>query len=120
MINDGNEKYNAAKKLEEEAVELVKDCRRMILESDNQSDKTEKTNIDDQQKIKKELATIIKIYKDLKILGQQLQEWNKLLDETEGFNKFSLLCPHCSKPMFFDAANPETYQKLIKIFLSFR
>ena len=64
----------------------------------------------------KERAALEKINEQQKIEEQRLQKWQTHLDKTGGFNKFSLPCPSCRKPMPFDATNPETNQKLTRIF----
>jgi hypothetical protein len=114
-----NKELRALLKKDNKFAESIKDIKKLVDEKQAEFDKTEKTNIDDKQKIKKEMDDIIKILKGLNILWQQLQEWNKLLDETEGFNKFALFCSGCSKPMFFDAVDPETYQKTHKFIWRF-
>jgi len=77
----------------------------------------EKKKITDQQEqiIKKE-AALKKIAEEQSTEAQRLQKLQILLDKTGGFNKFSLPCPSCTKPMLFDATDQETRQKIHTIF----
>lgn len=116
MLGYISEELRALLIYDEIVAESINDIKKLVGEKQAKFDKTEKTNIDDKQKIKKELAAIIKIYKDLKILEEKLQEGNKLLDETEGFSKFSLPCPRCKGSILFDASKPEIKQKIKSLF----
>ena len=69
-----------------------------------------------QENIKKRWETVLKTAEKQRTEGQRLQEWKTRLNKTVGFNKFSLPCPSCRKPMLFDITNQETNQKLSKIF----
>jgi len=71
---------------------------------------------DMQSQIKKDQETNNKIQKEQRAEGQRLEKLQTRIRKTRGFNKFSLPCSYCRKPMFFDAADPDTHQKLDRSF----
>jgi DNA repair exonuclease SbcCD ATPase subunit len=77
----------------------------------------EKKKITDQQEqIMKKEKVLKKIAEEQNTEAQRLQQLQTFLDKIEGFNKFSLPCPSCTKPMLFDATDQETRQKIHTIF----
>ena len=66
--------------------------------------------------IKERWKTVLKTAAEQKNNEKRLQKWQNNLEKTGGFNKFSLPCPGCRKPMLFDAIDPEINQKLTKVF----
>jgi len=110
------EKIKAIKKREQNVSNLEKGLKRWNDEQNDGLDTKRKKIKDDQEKITQEWETIKKTVEELRTEKHRLQEWQKLLNKTQGFNKFSLPCPHCEKPMLFDANNQETYQKINQTF----
>jgi len=99
------EKLKAVEKLEEELDER-KD------ELDAEREKIQ----DDRRKVTKEMDAIRKTAERQRTEEKRLQKWQKHLDKTGGFNKISLPCPHCRKPILFDANEPEINQKIKSLF----
>ena len=71
---------------------------------------------DDRRQVTKEMDAIKKTAEEQRTEEQRLQKWQTNLEKTGGFNKFSLPCPHCRKPMLFDATEPEINQKIKSLF----
>ncbi len=51
-----------------------------------------------------------------KIEGQRLRKWQINLEKNGFLNYFSLPCPHCKRPKFFDASDPKINQKIKSLF----
>ena len=79
-------------------------------------DKREGIIKDMQSQIKKDQEKNNEIEEGQKAERQRLEKLQTHIRKTEGFNKFSLPCSYCRKPMFFDAADPDTHQKLDRLF----
>jgi len=70
-------------------------------------------DIDNQKEnIKERWSTVLKIAEEQKNKEQRLQKWQTNLEKTGDYNKFSLPCPYCGKPKFFDATDQEINQKI--------
>jgi len=98
--------YHAKKK------ELSMDEKR----SKEHLDKREGIIKDMQSQIKKDQEKNNEIEEGQKAERQRLEKLQTHIRKNEGFNKFSLPCSYCRKPMFFDAADPDTHQKLDRLF----
>jgi len=96
-----------------EAVETRE--KKVSVREDVVNDKIKRTN-DDRKQLNMEKADIEKTREQERIRSQRLQKWQTLLEKTGGFNKFALPCKYCKTSVFFDATDPETHQKLSRIF----
>lgn len=116
MNNTLEESIKAIEQRMEDVTESEKRLKIWIDEQNEEFDAKRKKIKDDQEKITQKLKVINKTVEELKAEEHRLQEWQKHLNNTRGFNKFSLPCPHCEKPMLFDANNQEIYQKISQAF----
>ena len=87
-----------------------------LSEKKDELDAERKKIQDDRRQVTKEMEAIKKTAEGQRTEEQRLQEWQTRLNKTGGFNKFSLPCPHCTKPMLFDATEPEINQKIKSLF----
>ena len=116
MYDAVEESIQVIEKRDENVTELEKGLKIWNAEQKDELDTERKKIKDDQEKITQELRSINKTVEELKAEEHRLQEWQKLLNKTRGFNKFSLPCPHCEKPMLCDANNQERTKKISKTF----
>ena len=116
MHNTLEESIKAIEKREQNVTNLEKGLKKWNAEQNDELDTKRKKIKDDQEKITQEWETIKKTVEELRTEEQRLQEWQKLMNKTRGFNKFSLPCPQCEKPMLFDANKQEIYQKINQTF----
>jgi len=119
MYDTLEESIQALKKREENVAVLEKGLKRWNDEQKDELDAERKKIRYDQEKITQKLKVINKTVEELRTEKHRLQEWQKLLNKTRSFNKFSLPYPHCEKPMLFDANKQETYQKINQTFGNF-
>lgn len=116
MHNTLEESIKAIEKREQNVTNLEKGLKRWDNEQKDELDAERKKIKDDQEKIIQEWEAINKTLEELRTEEHRLQEWQTLLNKTRGFNKFSIKCPRCSKPLLFDVTDPETYQKINQTF----
>jgi len=84
---------------------LIEDMRKHVSKRNEKNDQ-----------ILNRLNMIKKKEKQQKSEAQRLHEMQKSLEKNGFLNYFSLPCPHCTKPMFFNASEPEINKKIKSLF----
>jgi len=102
-------------KLQKKQEELDKTLK-TISEIKNNQKKWQEEIDNQRENIKKGWGVVLKTAEEQRTDERRLQQWQINLENTGGFNKFSLPCPGCGKPMLFDINNKEYYKKINEIF----
>jgi hypothetical protein len=113
---ESDEKLKSVENREGKLAEGEKELKRWKDEQKDELDMERKKIQDDRRQVTKEMEAIKKTAEEQRTEEQRLQKWQTNLEKTGCFNKFSLPCPHCTKPMLFDAIEPEINQKIKSLF----
>jgi len=71
---------------------------------------------EDYEQIAKQWNMIKKTEEQQKIEGKRLRKLQIIVEKNGFLNHFSLQCPRCTGPIFFDASEPEIKQKIKSLF----
>jgi hypothetical protein len=109
LVSKREEKVEHKEKVVKQREHDVLETQDLLIENIRKH-RDEKKEFD--KKIKRQLLLMSKIDEQQQIEDQRLRKWLQILKKNGFLNQFTLPCPQCKKPMYFDASQPEIQEKI--------